>query len=98
MVRRCATLSQRYAMNVKADANLMTIKRTHGYIASEYTTDGDLCSSRENGQEFTVPSPMTATVVEPHAPMVLETFKSVNPMVLQILAFAMPILSQKGTI
>jgi len=62
-------------MNMKANANLMTIKRTRGYVASEYTTDGDLCSSRENKREFTVPSPMTAMVVEPYVPTVLETFK-----------------------
>ena len=62
-------------MNVKADANLTTIKRTRGYVALEYKTDGDLRSSRENEREFTVPSPMTATAVEPYAPTVLETFK-----------------------
>jgi len=63
-------------MNVKADANLTTVERTHGYVASEHTTDGDLRSSRENEREFTVPSPTTAMVVEPYAPTVLETFKS----------------------
>ena len=63
-------------MNVKADANLMTVERTHGYVASEYTTDGDLRLSRENEQESSVPSPTTPMVVEPYAPTVLETFKS----------------------
>ena len=66
----------RYAMDVHVNPYQTTIKTIYGYAGLHATYDGDLRSSTEYKRNVLIPSPTTATVVEPYAPTVLETFKS----------------------